>query len=132
MKTCFLFKFWLLKSFFRITSLQIIKLKLFFNWQLLLTSMFMGIHAVWQLDIIQNWNRKSSSLYWYMQPQLYFNLRRNVKLWYSLFTLKDIEDVLSRDPPFIKWYIRFIKVPYYTFVRSRKTMIALFFYLTEN
>ena len=44
-KTICLFQFWLLTSFFRITSLQVIKEKLF-NWQLLLTNMFMCIHAV--------------------------------------------------------------------------------------
>ena len=41
MKTDFFFKFWLLTSLFRIASLHVIKEKVFFNWQLLLTYLFM-------------------------------------------------------------------------------------------
>ena len=53
-KTTFIVKFWLITSFFQMSSIQVIKKKL-----------FLFIHAVWQLDRHQNWNRKSSSLYWY-------------------------------------------------------------------
>ena len=61
MKTNFLLWFWFLTGIFPIASLQVS----FFNWQLVLTSIFMCTHAVWQFDINQNWNnRKSSSFYW--------------------------------------------------------------------
>ena len=60
MKTTFLFKFLLLTTFFRITSLQVTKEKGFliesFTWLL-----FLCYHAVLQLEINQSLNRKSSS-----------------------------------------------------------------------
>ena len=54
----FLSNFLFFTSFFRITSLQVIKEKIF----------------KWQLDINQNWNRKLLSLYWYNCLPLYSRL----------------------------------------------------------
>ena len=71
MKTTFYLSLWLLTSFFRVKSLQVIKEK-FFNWQLLFTSMFVCIHAAKQLHMNQKLYRNSSTLYWlYMETRLH-------------------------------------------------------------
>ena len=75
MKTTFYLSLWLLTSFFRVKSLQVIKEK-FFNWQLLFTSMFVCIHAAKQLHMNQKLYRNSSTLYW-----LYMFLFFEILVW---------------------------------------------------
>ena len=66
--------------FFWITSLQVIKEKLFYS-TAPFACMFMCINAVQKLDINQNWNRKSSSLCWYNRINYEINIYRRFQSW---------------------------------------------------
>jgi len=80
MKTTFLFKFWLLTSFFRVYKLS---KRSFFIDSFSLFLCFMCIHAFKKLDINRNWNRKSSSLYWYNRLPLY--------LFFKVYLMKTVK-----------------------------------------
>ena len=67
----FLFKFWLLTSFFRKFTNNQEKL---FNWWLLLTCVSMLLTACFN----KNLNKKWSLLYWYNRLPLYFKLNQNI------------------------------------------------------
>ena len=70
MKKTFFKSFDCLQDFFELQVYKQIK-KSFLSWQLLSVSMFLYIHAGKKLVINQNWNRKSSLLYWYNRLPLY-------------------------------------------------------------
>ena len=76
MRTTFLFKFWWLTSFFRITTSnqrETFVIDSFSLFSCLCVSILFK-------NVNQNWKRKSSSLYWYMRQRLYKKWRRGSNL----------------------------------------------------
>ena len=74
----FLFKFWLLTSFFRKFTNNQEKL---FNWWLLLTCVSMLLTACFN----KNLNKKWSLLYWYNRLPLYLKLTQNILQYNKYF-----------------------------------------------